>query len=514
MLLMIIVSWAKAGLAGDWILYTINVIVFLVLISNYKTLNYKHIIPFILLIVYFIISYFNPSYKILDDNDWRELDIEKNIPTEKNVEKVKFFSENINLLYNSNHRDPDLNLALYFHTYNKYKDNFLINNSPVDNFMNLLIEKISLKPIKFLPSVAIKHKNKIFDFIHFFFQLFFGIAVYNCLNNLAQIRKIILILSCNTLIITIFGIVQKLNYIPSDNLNEIWGIWDTPEPRYFFASFTYKNHWSCFAIMSIFMIFSIQNKFVDKFYLISNANIIYFISLITIIISIPLSGSRSGTIICFLSVFILIIFLLSKKRSFNYFRIILVLFIISSALISILWFSSKLDNDTFTEMKKNSQSQINSLQQNKLPLRVLLWNDLVKQISQKPLLGFGFNSYRSLNPYYQSIEVREERNKALFNAHHEFIPLIRYAHNDWLEKLSEFGFLGLLPFLPFLIALTKLPFTTKSQTSRILSLGVIVYFAYSFIDFPSRNPCCFLTFTMISGLALKYNHIVKEKYNV
>ena len=66
MLLMIIVSWAKAGLAGDWILYTINVIVFLVLISNYKTLNYKHIIPFILLIVYFIISYFNPSYKILD----------------------------------------------------------------------------------------------------------------------------------------------------------------------------------------------------------------------------------------------------------------------------------------------------------------------------------------------------------------------------------------------------------------------------------------------------------------
>ena len=112
MLLMIIVSWAKSGLAGDWILYTINVIVFLVLISNYKTLNYKHIIPFILLVVYFIISYFNPSYKILEDNDWRELDIEKKIPTEKNVEKLKFFSENINLLYNTNHRDPHLNLSL------------------------------------------------------------------------------------------------------------------------------------------------------------------------------------------------------------------------------------------------------------------------------------------------------------------------------------------------------------------------------------------------------------------
>ena len=511
---MIMVSWAKAGLAGDWILHTINVIVLILLLSNYKTLNFKHLIPFLLLIVYFIISYFNPSYKILDENDWKELDIEKSIPTEKNIEKIKFFSENINLLYNSFQRDPDLSLALYFHTYNKYKDNFLFNNSPVDNFMNLLIEKISLKPINFLPSVAIKHEKKIVDFFHFFFQLIFGIAVFNCVKNLAQIKKIILILSYNALLITIFGIVQKLNYTPSDNLNEIWGIWDTPEPRYFFASFTYKNHWSCFAILSIFMISSILNKYVDRYHIISNKNIILFISLIIIIISIPVSGSRSGTIICFLSVFTITIFLLSKKNNYNFVKIILVFFIISSVLISTLWFSSKLDNNTFTEMKKNSQSQIDSLQQNKLPLRVLLWNDLIMQIAQKPLLGFGFNSYRSLNPYYQSIEVREQRNQVLLNAHHEFIPLIRYAHNDWLEKLSEFGFLGLLPFTPFLIALIKLPFTSKSQTSKILALGVIAYFAYSFIDFPSRNPCCFLTFTLISGIALKYNHIVKEKYNV
>ena len=49
---------------------------------------------------------------------------------------------------------------------------------------------------------------------------------------------------------------------------------------------------------------------------------------------------------------------------------------------------------------------------------------------------------KQLNPKYQSKEVREQRNIVLNNAHHEFTPLIGYAHNDWLERLSEFGLIG------------------------------------------------------------------------
>ena len=38
----------------------------------------------------------------------------------------------------------------------------------------------------------------------------------------------------NTGLLAIVGLWQKLNYMPSENLLEILGIWDAPEPRYFF----------------------------------------------------------------------------------------------------------------------------------------------------------------------------------------------------------------------------------------------------------------------------------------
>ena len=71
------------------------------------------------------------------------------------------------------------------------------------------------------------------------------------LTDLEDIRKILFAVAINGGILSFAGIIQSLIYLPSDNLKEIWGIWDTPEPRYFFASFTYKNHWSSFAILVI-----------------------------------------------------------------------------------------------------------------------------------------------------------------------------------------------------------------------------------------------------------------------
>ena len=47
--------------------------------------------------------------------------------------------------------------------------------------------------------------------------------------------------------------LSKINYEFSEDAVEILGIWDAPEPRYYFSTFTYKNHWSAFAIMSFFV---------------------------------------------------------------------------------------------------------------------------------------------------------------------------------------------------------------------------------------------------------------------
>jgi len=164
-------------------------------------------------------------------------------------------------------------------------------------------------------------------------------------------------------------------------------------------------------------------------------------------------------------------------------------------------------------MLNNTKIQIDSTLLGNYPLRLMLWHDILDQILEKPILGYGFNSYQAINPKYQSKEVRDQRNIVLNNAHHEFTPLIGYAHNDWLEKISEFGLIGIGPFIIYLYMIISVFTKGKSETSRILIIGSICYLVYSFIDFPSRTPCSLLTFSLNVGLALKYNYLVLNNYS-
>ena len=93
-------------------------------------------------------------------------------------------------------------------------------------------------------------------------------------------------------------------------------------------------------------------------------------------------------------------------------------------------------------MKSNINMYTNNIKNNNYPFRIYLWLDLCKQIADKPFFGHGFNSYRAVYPLYQSPKIRSERMKLLENAHRKYTPLFANGHNDWLQKISEFGFLG------------------------------------------------------------------------
>ena len=101
-----------------------------------------------------------------------------------------------------------------------------------------------------------------------------------------------------------------------ESLKEIWGIWDTPEPRYFFASFTYKNHWAAYAIIIIYMaiglLFHEYRK--NTYNYIRKPKVIFLLlTVINLLISIPLSGSRSGTLIIFSSLILFILYFTIQK---------------------------------------------------------------------------------------------------------------------------------------------------------------------------------------------------------
>jgi O-antigen ligase len=515
MLIILLNSWAKAGLAGDWILLLTDFLIVYTITLCYqkKYLSKKlfiYLLPLFFIILQGVVSFLNPSYRSLSDEEWKKINIDNKISNEPNILKAKFALDSFNKIFKSSKHDRELSLNLFYDFKNKFYNTFSFNNSPTDKVIIEYQNLIDLNSIYFLPSSTFSYPKLYLEFTHFIFQLLFGVIAYYSVGTLSEIRKVLFILSLNSGFLALAGIVQKFNYIPSENINEIWGIWNAPEPRYYFSSFTYKNHWSAFCIITLAMAFSIIHyKFCsNKYYFYRDKKfILLIVSIIIITISIPISSSRSGILV--LIIFLFFIFLLLIKihkiklmKSFFYFLVSIIIIIISL----------RIDNNSNNIMVQNTKNQISDLRDGKLPFRLLLWNDIIKQISDKPIWGHGFNSYKALNPIYQSKATFLERNVVTKNAHHDFTPIVGYAHNDWLEKISEFGLIGILPFLFITIASIKLLFGTKSVTVKILLLGVLSFLVYSFLDFPTRTPCSLLVLTLVIGLAFKYDKIIRKTY--
>jgi len=520
--ILLLTSWAKAGLAGDWILFAVDATVtlsFIFLLVQNKTLSHSLVsfVPIALLIIQFLISYHNPTYKVLENKDWAKLEIENSLAQETNIEKIVMVSESFKNIMVLSKTNPSLSHTVFFDFKNRYFDKF---PNSITSSAKLIIKYenlITLSPHLFLPTLAINDKSTYLHFIHKICQLSMGLLFFYLCNKRIIIRRILLMFSINTGLLAIVGIWQKINYIPSDTILEILGIWDAPEPRYYFSTFTYKNHWCAFALFSVYITFALLNHNWRKYGTECLRNIqtlLLFLSLCFTIVSIPLSGSRSGSLFLVLSIFIVILFVL-RSRKIKRLKIWFLYTTSSTVIICLLFlFVSKLHQASQTEMITNLKTQVNGLKYGKSPLRILLWKDLCNQISQKPIFGFGFNSYSAVNPIYQSSEVRAMRSIVLSNAHHRFTPLIKYGHNDWLEKISEFGLVGFLISLPYLLKLFFIFTKSPSIISKILIISAVVFLAYSIVDFPSQTPVCLLIFSTVIGLAAKYSYLSQKKFKL
>jgi len=516
-LLIIFITWAKAGLAGDWLLFTIDCITILYLtfyskkiVADRKIILF--LIPVIIICFQFYASCMNPSYKQLENNDLAELDTLNLIKNEQNLSKKILTSEGIESVILTYSRDPSLATSLFFDLKNRYFDKFPNSTSSTAVLLEKYENLISLKPNPLVPCLAIFNYKLIYSFIHFISQILIGVVFYSLLNDRKFIRSVCKILVINAGVLSLLGIYQKINYVPGDDVLEIWGIWDTPEPRYYFASFTYKNHWSAFALLMIslstgLIINSAQRKGLHN--LSSPLNIIMIISLLLLIISIPLSGSRSGSILLVLLSLGIVLIIVLNFKFYKVKHLSLIAMSIITFFAFCYFFTKMIDEKTTDEMNNNFDIQITNLNKGKYPLRILLWKDLLSQISEKPFFGHGFQSYRTINPAFQSMGVRTERNVVLNNAHSKFIPLIHSGHNEILEKISEFGIFGFVLIIPLFCYVSHVFVITHSLFVKILIFGCLVFVLYSFIDFPSQTPICLITFSIVIGLLVKYHAISK-----
>ncbi|MBT3668546.1 MAG: O-antigen ligase family protein [Opitutae bacterium] len=517
--LLVVVSWAKAGLAGNWILYTINLFIlasllFLFVSKENIRLRLLLILPIALICLLFSLSYTNPSFTVINNSGWAKLNIDKYFTHETDIEKIIMVSEIFKDIKILSKKKPELAHAIFWDFKKRFFDKYPNHKGPMAKLILEYDKIIQLKANRLIPSSALSNKGLLIEFINKISQTLIGIILFLCINNRKIIRNIFLIISINIGVLAIVGVFQKLNYAPSDEQLEIFGIWNTPEPRYFFSSFTYKNHWSAFALMglctSLGLLVDSYRRY-GKSFTKKTSNLLLFLSVLSIVISIPLSGSRSGTILMILSFILLSFMTLSFFSIFSLKLLCIFSFSIFMGAFVLYSFVSKINEETINEMTSNFKAQYDEISNGKLPLRMLLWKDLLEQIQSRPVYGFGFNSYKTINPIYQSLEVRNMRRIGLKAAHQKYTPLVGTAHNDWLEKISEFGLVGLLIVCPYLYFIFIQFFKTNSLLSKFGLFGAIIFLIYSFGDFPSQTPACLMLFSTLVGLALKYGYVSPKK---
>ena len=512
--ILIVSSWFRAGLELAWFdqlwLFIFGFLLFRGMLA--KGVSHKSLGILVGAVcscaILIVIPVNNSAFKTPTAKQLADLDIESYLSKEKNIKKAVAISDTLKRTLPYFDADPQRALTLYLHSKNELEDSYPVENRNL-NVLDKILSLIWSAPHPYLPSQIINHKDTLNNHLVFLSQLLIGIVAYLLFNTRRSIRKFITGLVISSTLLAVAGIVQKIQYFPADNLKEIWGIWDTPEPRYFYASFTYKNHWSAYALLSISVIAGLLihafNSKNSSFYL-NGRSIFFFFGLIALTTTIPHCGSRSGFLI-FLTLLILIIFSIRFKirkssNNKNTYKITL-------TLIAVLVAGFFISKSTTREMITTTTSQIKSKEK---PLRILLWSDLLKQISGKTFWGYGYDSYGTINPVFQSHEIRVIRNKGIKNAHNHYVPLVGHGHSDLLEYLSEFGWVGFsfIALPTFLLILRNFMFC-PSLLVQSISAGCLCFIVYCCVDFPTRTPACLILFSVLVGISSKYTSLSFSK---
>ncbi|WMX16939.1 O-antigen ligase family protein [Aureispira sp. CCB-E] len=133
--------------------------------------------------------------------------------------------------------------------------------------------------------------------------------------------------------------------------------------------------------------------------------------------------------------------------------------------------------------------------------RLLLWNNTVEMIKERPFRGVGLGNWKIHFPKYNIAGLRSEQGEVFFQR----------PHNDYLWVASEMGILGLVAYLLILLsalyyATQVLKRTTEEEHSTTYAItiamaaGLVAFMLFSLFDFPKERPIHLLW----SGVIIAY----------
>ena len=265
---------------------------------------------------------------------------------------------------------------------------------------------------------------------------------------------------------------------------KIYGYGHRLNLEFSFSSFSYKNHWSAYAILILSIVFTLIPLYTknSRIGFLRN-NSVVFLTIVSLIIisSVFYSNSNSGIILTSFFTLISILFynrniLLQKKFYF---------FFPALAVGSFFFLQTDVFQRVYDLIKGSS-------------FRFYLWNDILNQIQIKTFWGYGINSYKAINGIFQSFDVTSARHQNLINAHQFYIPLTLHAHSDFLQITSEIGFFGLcLVVFPIFFLILRSLLLFSENPLPLISSGLFTILIYSVVDFPLRNIAVIIMFLFL-----------------
>lgn len=337
--------------------------------------------------------------------------------------------------------------------------------------------------------------------LHTLQTLWFFDAVYlSCFNLLLVVRRrralrtLLLILAANAVLLAIFGTVQKL----SGATGLFFGLRSSPQV-YFFSSFIYHNHWGAFTVLmtavALGLVFHFSRHTTGRDFWHSPAPTA-LVAILLLAASVPLSFSRSSTVLILLLLAIAFahwLRLLARRsgtsgtgpaRSRNF-----PLWPLAGGLAALGiagYFAYDLARPTIEHRMAITREQIADIQtRGDFGSRAILYRDTWAMAREKPWFGWGMGSYPTA--FFRRNTQQISPIDGLPQYYHD-------AHSDWLQSLSEVGFVGtvllglcaLVPLWSARRALFRSPLTAYLLTG----CGLVVLYAWLEFPFGNRAVIC------------------------
>ncbi|KKP35516.1 MAG: hypothetical protein UR27_C0030G0001, partial [Candidatus Peregrinibacteria bacterium GW2011_GWA2_33_10] len=316
-----------------------------------------------------------------------------------------------------------------------------------------------------------------------------------------DINKIISLSVFTAYITGFIGILQHFKIL---NLEH----WLVPQGQRAFSTFEHSNHFASYLVFNLFLAYSLSFKINSKFkkYLLLISSTVIYLS------GIVFSGSRGALLALIFSLLSIMIFSGFQNRK-NFLRIIskykkifaslvaitIVLFIISAVFSQTIF--SKLSK---LSLISRSIETVQFIRAGNVPDRISWYLSSLSMIKDKPLLGFGLNTYKENYNAYRRIDFANPHE-----SQDNITP--ENAHNEYLTKAVEQGIIGLLVYL---ILIFYVVFNKNSikylQNSDIKEKYTYLFILGALISYIIQT---FLSFGVISTLTLFYIFIgVAAKY--